>query len=71
MMLKSGWGATLAKYARHGYKVGICDLTKAELSSNGTIAIRMEEAERAKEILGIDCPYFTRLWRPKVKKGTG
>ncbi len=48
-----GMGATLAKYASDGYRVGICDLTKAELSSNGTVALRQEEAKKAAEILGI------------------
>lgn len=48
-----GMGATLAKYAAEGYRVGICDLTKAELSSNGTVAIRQEEAKKAADILGL------------------
>jgi len=48
-----GMGGTIAKYTQKGLKVGICDLTKAELSSNGTISIRQEEAKRAGEILGI------------------
>lgn len=47
-----GMGGTIAKYARKGYKIGICDLTKAELSSNGTVEIRQTEANRAAEILG-------------------
>ncbi|WP_100408361.1 bacillithiol biosynthesis deacetylase BshB1 [Bacillus solitudinis] len=48
-----GMGGTLAKYSEMGYKVGICDLTFAELSSNGTVAIRQEEAKKAGAILGI------------------
>ncbi|WP_332693270.1 bacillithiol biosynthesis deacetylase BshB1 [Halalkalibacter lacteus] len=48
-----GMGATLAKYVEAGYRVGICDLTKAELSSNGTVEIRQKEAKRAGEILGL------------------
>lgn len=47
-----GMGGTIAKYARLGYKVGICDLTEAELSSNGTIEGRRYEAEEAARILG-------------------
>ncbi|EIJ83279.1 bacillithiol biosynthesis deacetylase BshB1 [Bacillus methanolicus] len=47
-----GMGGTIAKYASKGYKIGICDLTKAELSSNGTVDIRRTEANRAAEILG-------------------
>ncbi len=48
-----GMGGTIAKYTQKGLKVGICDLTKAELSSNGTVVIRQKEAKRAGEILGL------------------
>ncbi|WP_432805963.1 bacillithiol biosynthesis deacetylase BshB1 [Halalkalibacter oceani] len=48
-----GMGATLAKYAAAGYRVGICNLTKAELSSNGTVELRQREAEHAADILGV------------------
>ncbi|ARK30336.1 bacillithiol biosynthesis deacetylase BshB1 [Halalkalibacter krulwichiae] len=48
-----GMGATLAQYSANGYKIGICDLTKAELSSNGTVEIRQKEAKAASTILGI------------------
>ncbi|MDT8859986.1 bacillithiol biosynthesis deacetylase BshB1 [Alkalihalobacillus sp. MEB130] len=48
-----GMGATLAKYAKAGYHVGICDLTKAEYSSNGTVEQRQEEARHAGEIVGL------------------
>ncbi|MFC0271627.1 bacillithiol biosynthesis deacetylase BshB1 [Metabacillus herbersteinensis] len=48
-----GMGGTLAKYSQEGYMVGICDLTKAELSSNGTVSLRQQEAKAAGEILGI------------------
>ncbi|GGJ60532.1 bacillithiol biosynthesis deacetylase BshB1 [Anoxybacillus voinovskiensis] len=48
-----GMGGTLAKYAKQGYSVGICDLTLAELSSNGTVEIRQQEATRAAELLGV------------------
>ncbi|KKI88765.1 deacetylase [Bacillus sp. SA1-12] len=48
-----GMGGTIAKYTNKGYKIGICDLTKSELSSNGTITLRQEEAKKAGEILGI------------------
>ncbi|WP_052144674.1 bacillithiol biosynthesis deacetylase BshB1 [Halalkalibacter okhensis] len=46
-----GMGATLAKYASEGFRVGICDLTKAEYSSNGTVEQRQKEAKTAGEIL--------------------
>lgn len=48
-----GMGATIAKYTKQGKKVVICDLTKAELSSNGTVEIRNREAKQAAEILGV------------------
>lgn len=47
-----GMGGTLAKFANAGRMVGICDLTKAELSSNGTVERRMQEAKKAAAILG-------------------
>ncbi|TLS35892.1 bacillithiol biosynthesis deacetylase BshB1 [Pseudalkalibacillus caeni] len=48
-----GMGGTLAKMAKSGYKTAICDLTQAELSSNGTVETRKMEAEKAGEILGV------------------
>jgi N-acetylglucosamine malate deacetylase 1 len=49
-----GMGGTLAKYAAEGKKIVICDLTEAELSSNGTVSLRKEEARSAAQILGAD-----------------
>ncbi|MDQ0271057.1 bacillithiol biosynthesis deacetylase BshB1 [Cytobacillus purgationiresistens] len=46
-----GMGGTIAKYGSQGMKVGICDLTEAEYSSNGTVELRKEEAKKASEIL--------------------
>ncbi|WP_353855440.1 bacillithiol biosynthesis deacetylase BshB1 [Bacillus sp. Bos-x628] len=48
-----GMGGTIAKYVKKGAHVGICDLTQAELSSNGTVEIRKEEAKKAAAILGV------------------
>jgi bacillithiol biosynthesis deacetylase BshB1 len=48
-----GMGATIAKHTDLGFKVGICDLTYAEMSSNGTVETRIEEAEQAAKILGL------------------
>ncbi|TYR79928.1 bacillithiol biosynthesis deacetylase BshB1 [Priestia megaterium] len=48
-----GMGGTLAKMAEQGLKVVICDLTQAELSSNGTVELRKEEAKQAASVLGI------------------
>ncbi|PFH82181.1 bacillithiol biosynthesis deacetylase BshB1 [Bacillus sp. AFS088145] len=44
---------TIAKFTKLGYKVAICDLTEAELSSNGDTFIRRKEAEEADKILGV------------------
>jgi N-acetylglucosamine malate deacetylase 1 len=48
-----GMGGTIVKYAEKGYKVGICDLTEAELSSNGTVELRRKEALKAADILSL------------------
>jgi bacillithiol biosynthesis deacetylase BshB1 len=49
-----GMGGTIAKYSERGFKIGICDLTEAELSSNGTVELRKQEALNACRILGVD-----------------
>jgi N-acetylglucosamine malate deacetylase 1 len=48
-----GMAGTIAKYSRLGKLIGICDLTNAELSSNGTTQLRINEAEQASAILGV------------------
>ena len=48
-----GMGGTIIKHVRSGKKVGVCDLTVAELSSNGTVEGRLKEATEAKQRLGI------------------
>jgi N-acetylglucosamine malate deacetylase 1 len=57
-----GMAGTIAQYTKSGHSVGICDLTEAELSSNGTVQKRKEEARQAADILGID--YRTNLQLP-------
>ena len=52
MMLKSAWRVPLNIRSK-GYEVGICDLTEADLSSNGTIELRKEEAKAAARIMGV------------------
>lgn len=47
-----GMGGTIAKYAQMGKKIVICDLTKAEMSSNGTVERRIEEANKAADMIG-------------------
>ncbi|WP_442854438.1 bacillithiol biosynthesis deacetylase BshB1 [Bacillus sp. FJAT-29937] len=48
-----GMGASIAKFAYIGKTIGICDLTNAELSSNGTVETRKIEAQKAAEVLGV------------------
>ena len=49
-----GCSGTIAKEISLGKKVGIIDLTRGELGTRGSVAIRNEEARKAGEILGID-----------------
>jgi len=48
-----GMSGTIIKHTDAGYKVAICDLTKAEMSSNGTVEIREQEAAAASKVLGL------------------
>lgn len=48
-----GMGATIAKHTQRGLRVGLCELTYAEMSSNGTVETRLEEAAEAAKILGV------------------
>jgi bacillithiol biosynthesis deacetylase BshB1 len=57
-----GASGTLYKHAVLGFKTAICDLTDGELSSNGDVATRRAEADRAGEIL--QCTQRIRLGLP-------
>ncbi|UVI32423.1 bacillithiol biosynthesis deacetylase BshB1 [Paenibacillus spongiae] len=48
-----GMGGTIAKHVDAGYRVAICDLTEAEMSSNGTVETRKQEAAEAASLLGL------------------
>ena len=50
--LEIGLGGTLAKHAALGHTVGLCDLTRGEMSSNGTPEMRLTEAKAARDVLG-------------------
>jgi bacillithiol biosynthesis deacetylase BshB1 len=50
--IEIGIGATMAKHASMGHRVGLCDLTAGEMSSNGTVEARRAEAEDARAVLG-------------------
>lgn len=48
-----GCSGTLAKLVIQGKKVGVVDLTRGEMGSRGTPEIRLQEAAKAAEILGL------------------
>lgn len=58
--IEIGIGGTLAKHAALGHRVGLCDLTAGEMGSNGTIDVRLIEAEAAQVVLGA-------LWRVNLR----
>ncbi len=46
-------GGTMAKMASLGYATGVVDMTRGELGTRGTAAIRKQEAIKAAKILGL------------------
>lgn len=50
--IEIGLGGTVALHAARGFDVGLCDLTRGELGSNGTVDERLAEAEAARVVLG-------------------
>jgi bacillithiol biosynthesis deacetylase BshB1 len=58
--LEIGFGGTIALHAALGFTVGLCDLTRGELGSNGTPDEREAEAEAARVVLGA-------TWRANLK----
>jgi bacillithiol biosynthesis deacetylase BshB1 len=62
--LEIGLGGTVARHVALGARVGLCDLTLGELSSNGTPAQRLAEAEAARAVLGAD-------WRENLRLPDG
>jgi bacillithiol biosynthesis deacetylase BshB1 len=57
-----GMGGTLARHNAAGYGTAIVDLTRGEMGSNGTPAIRIAEGEEAARILG--CAWRSNLALP-------
>lgn len=49
-----GCGGLLLKLKDKGYRTGIIDLTRSELSTNGNLETREEEIKEASKILGLD-----------------
>jgi bacillithiol biosynthesis deacetylase BshB1 len=50
--IEIGVGGIVAQHTAAGHGVGLCDLTQAELSSNGTPQQRQKEAAAAARVLG-------------------
>jgi bacillithiol biosynthesis deacetylase BshB1 len=50
--IEIGLGGTVAKHVALGYTVGLCDLTRGELGTNGTPDERVAEADEARAVLG-------------------
>ena len=51
--IEIGVGGTIAKQVRKGSTVGLCDLTRGEQATNGTIDIRLVEAQAGADVLGV------------------
>jgi bacillithiol biosynthesis deacetylase BshB1 len=52
--LEIGLGGAIAKHVSLGHRVGLCDLTRGELGTNGTPEERVKESEAARAVLGAD-----------------
>lgn len=52
--IEIGFGGAAALHTARGRRVGLCDLTRGELGSNGKIEDRLSEAEAARVVLGAD-----------------
>lgn len=50
--IEIGFGGSVALHVARGFTVGLCDLTRGELGSNGTVEERLAEAEAARAVLG-------------------
>lgn len=50
--IEIGMAGTVAKHTSLGYGVGLCDLTRGEMGSNGAPEERVAEAEAARAVLG-------------------
>ena len=50
--IEIGMGGTVARHAALGVQVGLCDLTRGDMGTNGTPEERLAEAEAARAVLG-------------------
>ena len=62
-------GGLIAKMREKGYQIGIIDLTKGELGTEGTAEIRMREAAKAAKILGVQTRKNIDLGDCKLSSG--
>lgn len=58
--IEIGFGGAVALHTALGFRVGLCDLTRGELGSNGTPDGREAEAEEARAVLGA-------VWRVNLR----
>lgn len=58
--IEIGIGGTVARHAALSLRVGLCDLTAGDMSSNGTPEERLAEAEAARSALGAE-------WRENLR----
>jgi bacillithiol biosynthesis deacetylase BshB1 len=52
--LEIGLGGSIARHVALGHRVGLCDLTRGELGTNGTPEERVAESEAARAVLGAE-----------------
>ena len=50
--IEIGMAGTIVRHVARGATVGLCDLTRGELGSNGTPDDRVAEAQEASKVLG-------------------
>lgn len=62
-------GGTLANLVKQGYRVGIFDLTTGEPTPRGTDAIREQEAEAARVVLGVHVRHCLKLPNRELMDG--
>ena len=58
--IEIGFGGNVALHVALGFRVGLCDLTRGELGSNGTPDEREAEADAARAVLGAE-------WRENLR----
>ena len=68
--LEIGLAGTIAVHSARGFRVGLCDLTRGELGSNGTADEREAEAEAARRVLGATWRHNFR-WPDGAITGSG